>query len=206
MNLHRTRTATLALLFGLVAGACSDDATGPSESLTEAELALLAESLFVLGFDASFDTPPSGAEGPEAAPASFENSIDVTVPCPVSGTVRVEAGVIGTVDGETGAADLDYALDQTHTACVVESEDGSTRIQIDGEPGTAFDYSIDLVEGLFIVDGSLTGNVRYASTDRTGVCLTDLAWSGSGGIEGGNSCATPGTICGISVSTSSSDS
>jgi len=203
MRFPLRRSALPALL--LLAAACGEDATGPSGELTEAELALIAESLFSIGFDASFDDAPTGGSGPQAAPVSFEYPIDVTVPCPVSGTVRIEAQVSGTVDGETGAADFDYALDQTHTACVVRSEDGATEVRIDGEPGTAFDYAIDLADGVFTVGGALVGSVRYTAGERTGVCVTDLSLSGSGGIEGSNTFTLSGTICGLEISTSVSD-
>ncbi len=201
----RTRSSIAALLLGLSVTACGESSTGPSDSLSAAELALLAQSLFTLGFDASFDDTPASAPGLAAAPIPFESSLDTTVPCPVSGNVRIQATISGVFDDETGAASIDYVLDQTHAACTVRSDDGSTELRIDGDPGTRFSYSIELSEGLFTVDGALTGRVRYATQELSGSCEADLTWSGNGGIEGGNTFAIAGTICGTDVSTSLSD-
>lgn len=187
--------------------ACGESSTGPSDALSDAELELLAQSLFVLGFDASFDdvAVPAAASGPFAVPVPIETSLDTTLPCPVSGNVRIEATISGVVDSETGGASIDYVLEQTHSGCTVRSDDGLTEIQIDGEPATRFTYSIELLEGLFTVDGALTGAVRYTTADGSGTCEANLIWSGDGGVEGGNTFSITGTICGIDVSTTVSD-
>jgi hypothetical protein len=197
--MRRAAFVLLALIATVGVSACSDDPTGPGDPLTTAERALLAQSLFAFGFEATATDPPGANAGPAAA--DFAVQLDLTVPCPVAGNVDISGSLDGTVDDQSGALAFDYVLAQTHQGCVVRSEDGSVELRIDGEPGTTLAYSISASEGAYEASGTLEGGVRYTSGDRSGVCTTDLSWSGSGAIDGGGSFSLSGTICGTSVST-----
>ncbi len=193
--MRRTLLAA-ALLVGVAA--CSDDPTGPDDALTAAERALLAQSLFAFGFEATATDPPSADAGPVAA--DFDVEIDLTVQCPVAGSLDISGSLDGTVDEQTGDLAFDYELTQVHASCVVRSDDGSVELRIDGEPGTTLAYSISASEGAYDASGTLEGGVRYTSGDRSSVCTADLAWSGSGEVDGSGSFSLSGSICGTSVS------
>lgn len=198
--MHRTALAALILLVAATLSACSDDPTAPDGSLTPAEQTLLAQSLFSLGFGAAATDAPGTTSGPSAVDVSLQ--LDLTVPCPLGGSVDISGSLDGSVDDASGDLDFDYVLQQTHLGCVVRSEDGSVELRIDGEPGTTLAYSISATDGVFEASGTLLGGVRYTAGGRTGVCTADLAWSGSGQVDGGASFTLSGTICGVVVSTS----
>jgi hypothetical protein len=197
--MYRTAFAALILLVTATVSACSDDPTAPDGSLTTAERALLAQSLVSFGFDGAAGDPVGATSGPAAVDVSLQ--LDLTVPCPVGGSVDISGSLDGSVDDANGDFDFDYVLQQTHRGCVVRSEDGSLELRIDGEPGTTLSYSMSATEGVFSASGTLLGGVRYTAGERTGVCTADLTWSGSGQVDGGASFTLSGTICGVSVST-----
>ncbi len=192
------------LFAALTLAGCRDTVTVPDTDLTPEERALLASALFGQALGASLEIPlqtTSSAQGPEAAPVQFSTTVEATIPCQLSGQLASEASVSGTVDNETGAADVTFTVTQTHSACTVNAS-GGLEIQIDGDPGTTLDLDFTSDgSGGFEASGSLIGGTLYAIGDRSGGCDTNLFFSGSGSDAGGEFILS-GTVCGANLTIS----
>jgi len=191
----------LPLVAALTLSGCRDTVTVPDTDLSPEERALLASALFDQALSASLEIPlqeGSSAQGPEAAPQQFSTTVEATIPCQLSGQVASEAVVSGTVDDETGAADVDFTVTQEQAACTVNAS-GGLEIRIDGDPGTtlSLEFTTDGA-GEFEAVGSLRGATLYEIGDRSGGCDTNLFFSGSGGDAGGEFILS-GTVCGANL-------
>ncbi len=194
--LHRIRpTLALTLLLGSVA--CTGEPAAPTTPLSEEERELVARMLLL----AVLPTPSGDVAGAAAHPSRTTARIDLDVPCPADGSVRVDGTTTTTIDEATGAIRVEVLLSLDHRGCSVRSTDPPATVTVDGAPQVELGYSIVIDEGLFEVHGSVDGAVRYQAESRTGSCPADLGWSGAGGIEGGNEYEVAGTLCGAPIRT-----
>lgn len=201
--MKRSKVGILSLLLVAGLGAC-DDATGPGDSLTQAEAEALAQVILTQTFAAG---DPTGEAGPPAAApvarqvTDFSNEVTVELPCPLGGTVTAAVEASGTVDSQTGATDLLYASTQTHRNCQVQPEDAENPFTLNGAPSinSSFEFTSD-GSGAFQTDGSIVGSVEWSSGERAGTCVISLEFSGSADDQGGVSFSVTGGVCSARIS------
>ena len=203
------------LTIGLVSAglvACSDDATGPGDQLTEQEAGELAEVMFDQGFTfTSSSTSMDDATGFTGDP-SLQTTSGVPfgpvtvgpedVPCELGGVVTATATISGDID-DTGAGTMDINLTQVHNDCGVQSDAG-TQFTLNGNPDTSLDLGFDVASNEdFTMTGSLGGGVAWVTGDRSGTCTVDLTISASGNFTSETISGTvTGTVCGRSINES----
>ena len=203
--MKRSKVALVGLVAMAGMAAC-DDSTGPGpdSSLTEAEAAAMAE--IFLG--QTFAAGQHGVMGQQvgtpllaAAVVQVENELEITLPCPLGGSVLSNRTLSGTVDQESGALDMQFRLVQTHQACVVQPPDSEVRFTLDGAPDLTGAYSLAL-DGMggYQADGTLAGAVAWAAEDRSGTCEVSLSFSGSGQAQGAFSLSLSGRVCDTTIS------
>lgn len=203
--MKRSKVALLGLVAVAGLAAC-DDSTGPgpANSLTEAEALAMAQILLGQTFAAG----QQGVMGQQAANpllgaavVEVENELEITLPCPLGGSVLSNRTLSGTVDPETGALDLQFGLVQTHQACVVRPPDSEVQYTLDGAPNLTGDYALSLDGvGGYESAGTLTGAIAWAAGDRSGICEVSLAFSGSGQAQGAFSLSLSGQVCATTIS------
>jgi hypothetical protein len=151
----------------LVLGACGDSSTGLSANISQADANKLAADMdavstlgtadFGLGASFSVGIEGSAAAGSvSAAPGSvsaavttFNNSFDVTHPCPKGGTVQLKGGINGSGDRTTHSLTVDANAVRTDAACAFEAKDGGT-ITVNGAPNIAYKGHLNIVNGAFV--------------------------------------------------------
>ena len=204
MTRHRLGSLGLAAAVSLAACGDGDDITSP-EGLNAAQVQALAAAVFGQAF-AIYTTLPTGMSstagipGPQAA--TVNQTLEATVPCELGGSVAVAAGVNGTVDDVTGAADLDYSVQQDYDQCTVSG--GQDNFTLDGTPGVTHTAQMSSdgmgnanISGL-ITTG--TGALAWSTGGRSGACAIALGYTGSSSAVGAASFSISGTVCGITVS------
>lgn len=200
----RVGTLTLAILVGLAACADGDDITGP-EGLNAVQVQALAAAVFGQSF-AIYTTLPTGmsstAEIPGPQAATVNQTFQATVPCELGGSVAVAASVNGTVDDVSGAADMDYSVQQDYDQCTVSG--GQENFTLDGTPGVTHTAQMSSdgmgnanISGL-ITTG--TGALAWSTGGKSGTCAIALGYTGSSSAMGAASFSISGTVCGIAVS------
>ena len=188
MRSMRIVSATL-LALSLPAGACSKDVTGPTISLSRAEVVLLATDLF----DLQNATPTSLRAGSSAAfsivrgPRFLVNlPVDVTVTCPGTGT----ASTTGNVDSTSTTLNVDLTL--TFNACKTThfTTGGSFRVT-----GAA-----TVTQTAFSLQATLAGTLSVKAADgRSGACGINVQVTASASPTVPETTTVSGTACGVSV-------
>ena len=172
------RKVCILAITALLAAAC-DDATGPGDTLSEAEATELAEIIFsqsVVAADQGGFAPASVSGLPVAyAPVTVDTETSVTLSCPLGGSFTAARSVSGTADTETGAVDVDVSLVQTHTDCGVRGGESGTEFTLNGAPNVTSTQSVTTDgSGAFTLSGGMTGAVDWVSGDRSGRCEISL--------------------------------
>ena len=198
-------TSRTALRFALApaalfAAACSGDgATGPQANLTPAEAAEVVEALSLVsglgfGFPAAARQALT-ADSPEQVAdliASVTESIDESVPCPVSGTTRINGSI--TINETTGASSADFR--QTYTNCGVTAESGRLwTFQGDPNIRLRFSTTVNPATEQFTLTGSQVGAFTFSSAGNSGRCTVNLQMALT---EVGITIS--GSVCGTAVS------
>lgn len=183
-----------------------DDATGLGDPLTEEETLALLEVLIGQGLESSFANF-SSAQAPAVAAALVPFTVDekftADVPCPLGGSVSLNASIHGSGDTETGNADVTVSLLQVHHGCVVEHDKTGLVFTLNGDPNVQFQSDLTVRNQSDLdVKGGITGRIRWATNDeRSGSCPIDLDYDLSlkASAESGTA-SVVGDICGIHVS------
>ncbi|MDT8340865.1 MAG: hypothetical protein RQ751_05065 [Longimicrobiales bacterium] len=201
-----SKVALLTLAGLLFLGACDDDATRPAgDTLSQQEAAALTQILMTRTFEAAGEGEPlARARGNPlraAAVVDFENSVELTLGCPLGGTWSAARTISGTVDTEAGTVDLQFGLVQIPDACVVEPEEVDGTLTLTGAPDVTSSYAFSGNQsGAFEAAGGIVGALDWATGDRSGRCEVDLQFTGSGDGQGALSMSVAGRICQATIS------
>ena len=184
------RQSYLACSAGLIlAIAACDSSTGLSANISQADANKLAADMdavstlgtsdFGLGASFSVGVDGSGAASTTTlAPTTFNNTFDVTKPCPKGGTVEIEGTINGTGDRTTHSLTVDANATRTDTDCAFEARNGGT-ITVNGNPNIAYTGHLNIVNGAFV--GLQTqkheGSFKWARTGGSGTCDVDVTSS-----------------------------
>ena len=178
----------------LVLAACGDSSTGLSANISQADANKLAADMDAVstlgtsdfGLGASFSVSTDGsAAGSISAPSTgtaavttFNNTFDVTHPCPKGGTVQLKGGINGTGDRTTHSLTVDATAVRTDAACAFEAKDGGT-ITVDGNPNIAYTGHLNIVNAAFVGLQTQThkGSFKWARTGGSGMCDVDVTSS-----------------------------
>ncbi|MDH3272685.1 MAG: hypothetical protein OEN56_15210 [Gemmatimonadota bacterium] len=194
----------LALTGMVVLAACGDDGL-TAGTLSAAEAEELAGAIFSQSFlsalTLNYDQPAQSPEGPQLA--TYTTTIETTASCPLGGLVAVDAFVDVAVDDQTGAGDVDFSVDLTHSGCVVQGQNG-TEFSLTGNPGILFNFlmSTDGGENASF-SGSITGAVDFGmvGVEKQGMCQISYDFSGTSSQQGFSFQAS-GSVCSNNVSQS----
>ncbi len=198
--MYRNIVRSLALVAALGVAACGDDgpvATG--DPLTEAEVAALSEIILTSAFLSPSGAPNFVEGGPQGAPVSFSESVELTVPCEGGGSVNLTGSASGTVDDETGEFDLAFSLGQAHSSCVATAQNEQT-FELDSSMSLVFNFegTFDQEVTTLDWDGALTGSVDWETGEKSGGCSVDLSYAAS--FTGQSiTASTNGAVCGVTV-------
>lgn len=203
MNSKIVRVLSCAAV--LAVAACDDSATDVLGDLTEAEAEALAEVVGATVLNGAMGSQNTGAAtGPQAVVQTYSETVSGTFPCELGGSVGVDGTLNATMDDQTGAGTIDFALTQVHDGCVAESQDG-IRFTLDGAPSVSAVLAMEFSEqaGTLAFGGSYTGAVDWATDGRDGTCSIDVEFTADldGAMETG-SASMSGTVCGVSFSKS----
>ena len=198
MNQRFVRTVALVGLFG-VAACGEDDPVAIGDPLSDVEAQELA---FVL-LGAAFETGLSGdsfapamVDGPAMAPFTINGSVDDTAPCPQGGTVSVSGSVSVTGDDETGALDLSFDVNTTHSGCGVPGE--TMDFVLGSQLSTMFSLN-STGDGAVSWMGDVSGTVDWSGDDRSGTCTVDYGFDGEVVAETSLTVTLTGEVCGASI-------
>lgn len=185
------------LVLGIASTACGDDTAGLADELTELELQTAVTAIFNRSIvqPVSLSTEIQG--GPEAAPVEFADEVIETIDCSLGGSVESVIEIEGTVDDETEAAQLDFAVDQVHESCVETSTDSGVEVEIQGDPGIVGAIALDRdAEGAVTVGGGVLGSVTVTTESTSVTCTLDLQFEGSAARLQPVDYTFQGTFCG----------
>ena len=184
------RQSYLACSAGLIlAIAACDSSTGLSANISQADANKLAADMdavstlgtsdFGLGASFSVGVDGSGAASTTTlAPTTFNNTFDVTKPCPKGGTVEIEGTINGTGDRTTHSLTVDANATRTDTDCAFAARDGGT-ITVNGNPNIAYTGHVNIVNAAFVglQTQSHKGSFKWARTGGSGTCDVDVTSS-----------------------------
>lgn len=199
------RLSHLSLLAGaaLVAAACSDNLSGPSHTLTDAEAAYLANQMASVSLDGvsqSMAGSPGLAPGVAGAPGAadslgnmtWERSFSMTRDCPAGGTVTASGSNKGTMnmDSRSGTIEISHILTMSDCA---HTRDTVT-ITVNTNPAITMNGTVTIESG-HRASGTFTkqGTFLWETSDgRSGSCQVDLTitWNADG------SHSMTGSVCG----------
>ncbi len=192
----------VALAGMLAVAACGDDGVSPG-NLSEEEAQELATAIFSQSlFDAlalNYQQPAQAPGGPQLA--TYTATVETTGQCPLGGTVAMEAVVDVETDDQTGAGSVDFSVDLTHVACVLQGDRG-TQFTLTGDPNIGFDFLMT-TDGQESAEfsGSVSGAIMWSREDGGGTCSVGYEFSGSSSSNG-FSFETAGSVCGTTFSES----
>lgn len=201
----RARSCAIPLMVSLtlvVACGSDDDGMGPGDGgntgdLTQQESVEMMEALAAVGSFAFFPTGGGAAAAPSATPVNY--TFDQTESCPAGGSVRFQGSLDGDVDQQTGSADFNITMTQTHTDCVGSSDSGKS-FTFNGSPNitTSMDLMTDQ-SGSGSIHGTQQGTLSWTTGGKSGSCTIDVTYdfSSSGTSASGS---VSGTVCGYSIS------
>lgn len=201
----RKHVGFLTLVAAGALAACGDDPLSVGDALSEAEAAALSEAVFASAMS-NTDTPqPAVVGGPQAAPMSIEQDVELTGQCELGGTVDVDGSVAYQGDTETNEFSLEYSVTLDHHGCVVEAGSNEQVFTLDGVDDLTFQFSLTTGQDSFDLDGGLEGRIAWQSDERSGECGIDISFSGDGAAFGeavAGSFSLEGQICGNAIDSS----
>ena len=181
--------------------ACGDGPTSSGDPLTQAQAQALAGVIIANSFPSGPALSPAAAAGAESA--TITQTIDVSGPCPEGGTIAFNGSSNVDVASDQTSATLGYDYTLTHDACVATGDDG-TVFTLNGNPNVHAHGTINYDQETGF-DGSLNydGGVEWMAGDMSGACQIDLSANVSF-TTGEGSASVSGSVCGFSISVSSS--
>ena len=185
-----------ALLALTSVAACGETTFEPGD-LTEAEAMDMAGAVLYATF-ASTQAPPQQQSGLAAAEYEYMANIETTVRCPLGGEVAVMADVEVTGETEAETVRVEYTMTQTHSSCVVQSEEGR-EFTLTGDPSLAFNLVVEADGAAGVIEwaGDAQGTINWSTDGMEGSCPVSLDFGG--GLEGEStsiSGSMGGTVCG----------
>lgn len=199
----RKHVGFLALGAAAILSACGDDPVSVGDPLSEAEAAALSEVVFASAFANTASFPqPAVVGGPQAVPVSFSEDVELTGPCELGGTVDIDGSVDFQGDDETEEFSLDYSVTIDHNDCMGMAASSEQVFTLNGAEDINFQFSLSAAQESFELDGSMEGNIAWASEDRSGECLIEVTFSGDASQVGEDpvgSFTFDGEICGNSI-------
>jgi hypothetical protein len=189
----------ILLTLMVTAIACAD-ATAPEARLTAAEVAAIAAQLDLLGSDA-VDDRTSGAPAGDGAMGDVAITLDVTVPCPLGGTLHLAGTHELALDMEARQLSAYTEAAATSVGCGIEAESGG--VFVDGV--LAYGAEHDLLwepvhyTGLRHHQGELDWR---RETGESGVCVVDITVTAeyqTDGAQATGSRQVVGTFCNHAV-------
>jgi len=194
MTSKSVRVLTLLALTSVAA--CGETVLEPGD-LSEAEAVDMAGAVLYATF-ASTMAPPQQQGGFAAVEYEYAADVATTVACPLGGEVAVMADVEVTGETETETVRVEYTMTQTHSSCVVQSEEGR-EFTLTGDPNLSFNLVVeaDGMEGVIDWGGDVQGTINWSTDGMEGSC--PVSFDFGGGIEGQStsiSGSMGGTVCG----------
>jgi hypothetical protein len=191
MQSMRIAAVTTLVAAGLFAGACgSKDSTGPSISLSQGEVFVLAGELGdVISAVTLVSARTSGGPLLSLVPGPnfrTEGPISQTVNCPMSGTATASGTFGSTTTTET--ADMTFAFNACKTSHYLTG--GSVRVT-----GNAASTPTTLS-----IHGTFAGTLTVTASDaRSGNCQMDFTVNGSATQTSNLTYTASGNACGVNV-------
>lgn len=198
-SLRSCLLATVAAMTVLSLTACDDDESPEPIPLSETEAELFGRNVFRQGFTVGLRIPlqQSAAAG---VSMPISDSFDATDLCDGGGSIFTEVSYAGVEDDETGAADVEVTLVQSHQACVIQ-EGQSDSYTFVGAPAVTHTYDItDDGAGDVSLIGTIDGAFAWSSGDRSGQCVIDVTITGQTVGEESISVTLEGSSCGHPIS------
>jgi len=173
-------------------GACGDS-TVPNSPLTDAQVDELMAAMTATGF---MPTSPAAASN---GAALISLTVDQTVECPVSGSLRV-----------TGSWSLNDSFSQfkadvreKHQACAAVSEKTGKTWTFNGKPDISADLTVNVTNqntGAGTLTGHEKGAIAFSTDGLEGTCQVDLTVNAVTNDAGVTSGTLTGSVCGKDVS------
>jgi hypothetical protein len=206
------KTSTLCGAALLVALAACDNATAPSNILSQSEANQLASDMDAVatlgagdvGMGPSFALrADAGTANITAAPVAINNQFTVTKQCPRGGQVVIAGTVTGTADALTHSLALEAAATRTDTNCAFETKNGT--LTLNGNPNIAYDGKLNIVNAALsgLQTQTHKGSFTWARTGGSGTCDVDITSSFDPATH---TVTVTGTFCGIAVNVTRSRS
>lgn len=198
MNQRLVRILALVGVLG-VAACGGDDPAAVGDQLSDIEAQDLAFVLLGAAFDTGLDGGsfvPAMVDGPAAAPFSIQGSVDDTAPCPQGGTVSVAGSISATGDDATGALNLTFDVNTSHSGCGVPGE--SMDFVLSSQLRTMFSLNTSGA-GDISWSGDVDGSVDWTGDNRSGTCTVDYSFDGDLVAETELTVTLTGTVCGTSI-------
>lgn len=197
-----SRFAPLAFL-GILTSGCGDS-TGPEgDTLTDAELDVLMELIFVVGSLPSTDSGPAAAAAGVPSAVPFNISVDETAPCPEGGTVRVQGTAQGDLDPDTGNGSIIENVTETFQSCRATSQESGISFTLDTDPSITAEVTAVSSDTSLELDASMNGKIRWMTDGKSGACSVSLTASMT--VSGETiQLSSSGVVCGVSRSVTAS--
>jgi hypothetical protein len=199
MQRYRSSVFGLAIGLALAIAACGGDPMGVNsgDHLTDAEIQAVFNAFgdAVGGVNASAHRM-APLDGPQMVDIDVSQDISVSAPCNVGGEISLNGSVVGTVNDETFASDLEMEIGVQFDACGIESEPNT--ISVDGE--IDFYSHIVINEGGFSAEGSQEGGFSFTTSDeRSGSCAIKIDFDATYTEGSSVQSSLTGSVCGRSA-------
>jgi len=206
MNTTLVRNTLFAGIVTFSLAACGDDdgvTNVGADALSATEREALAEAV-AGAVVATFDENPGvpAQSGPQQAVVNFEETVSITVPCDLAGSVLTEGDLAVEFDDVTQEGTVEYTVTQTHQGCRMEAEDDIV-FTLDGAPSVTADLFVEFGAETLFFEGSFEGGVDWVTGDREGTCQVSAQFSADINPQTDTGSAElSGTVCGNSFSRS----
>lgn len=189
---------SILLTLTVIASACGD-ATGPEARLTAAEAAAIAAQLDLLGSDA-VNGRSSGAPAGDGAMGEVI-TLDITVPCPLGGTLHLAGTHEMALDMGTQQASAYTEATAASADCGVEGEGGA--VFIDGVLAYGAEHSLLWEPVHYTGTRHHQGELDWRrESGESGVCVVDITVTAEYQHDGTQATGwrqVVGTFCGHAV-------
>jgi hypothetical protein len=196
------KCAAVTLVATLALGACGDDpAAVNTGNISEAEAGAIAEFLLTSTYSNAFAAAQPAPTGPQAVPITFSSQTDVSVPCPLGGTVDISAHITVSGDTEVEGGTISVDMTEVHTSCSAEQDGTGIQFTLTGKPNLVSEFDAQSgATGDVSVIGSLDGTLAWETANDSGTCIVDIDYSASGNeLTGAATATVTGFICGVSL-------
>lgn len=204
----KSRSLFLGAATFLALAAC-DSATAPETGIT-ADVNQIAGDVDALSFLAlaqagasvfapSFSVSSVGDLAARASVMPVSRAINVTRPCPVSGTISVVGSATGSSDPVAHNLTLTTSVTRTEAACALNTQHGV--VTLNGNPNVAMTNFINIVAGKPVGPQTQThkGSFTWARGTQSGTCNVDVT---STFDATAGTITVSGSMCGRTVSVS----